>query len=169
MTIKEISLSEVASKASFNQNLDDANGKTTLLHESGNSANKAAWTGHTSKVVYKVDNAEKILENGAEPWYFCTTDGTKPQVYGTVGNEYRKSDMLLIPQNLEGVKLTINYTIKSPDSVELPQSFTKTFTAGEDWKIGYRYIYNISIDFDPITLAPMVSIFTDASSTDIAL
>ena len=168
--IYEIALSNVASKATFNQNLDDENGKTTKLPTiAGTSTNEAAWTGHSNKVVYKVDNAEKILENGAAAWYFCTTDGTKPQVYGTDGNNYRKSDLILIPQNLEGVTLTINYTIKSPDSVELPQQFTHTFEASDVWEMGYRYIYNISIDFDPITLAPMVSIFTDATETGVEI
>lgn len=168
--IEKISLSNVASQATFNQNLDDANTMTTKLPTiTGTSAVEAAWTGHSNKVVYKVDNTEKILENGAEAWYFCTTDGTKPQVYGTDGTNYRKSDLILIPQDLDGVTLTIDYTIKSPDSVELPQQFTKTFTAGDVWKMGYRYIYNISIDFDPITLAPMVSIFTDATETGVEM
>ncbi|MBR4294569.1 MAG: fimbrillin family protein [Bacteroidaceae bacterium] len=168
--ITSITLSNVASKAYFSQNLDDANEKTTLLPTSaGTSASAAAWTGQTAKVAYTVDNAEKILENGAEPWYFCTTDGKKPQVYGAVGNEYRKSDLLLIPQNLDGVELTINYTIKSADSEELAQEHVVTFDSTSEWKIGYRYIYNIAIDFDPITLAPMVSLFVDATGTDIAI
>ncbi len=168
--IKEITLSNVASKATFNQNLDDANEETTTLPTvTGTSTEAAAWTNHGEKVVYTVDNAEKILENGAEPWYFCTASYSKPAVYGADGNNYRKSDFILIPQNLEGVTLTINYTIKSPDSVELPQQFTKTFTTDDEWKIGYRYIYNISIDFDPITLAPMVSVFVDADETGVII
>lgn len=164
--IKEIYLSNVASTATFNQNLVDDNDETTTLPTTqGHSTNEAAWTEPKNFVVYNVDNAEKILENGAEPWYFCTADGSKPQVFGTVGNEYRYSDLILIPQNLENVVLTIKYTIQSTDSKELPQTYTKTFTDADEWIMGYRYIYNISFDFDPITLAPMVSVFVDATET----
>ena len=168
--IEKIALSNVASQATFNQNLNDADSETTKLPTiAGTSTDEAAWTDHSNMVTYNVDNTLKILENGAEAWYFCTSDGTKPQVYGTDGNNYRKSDLILIPQDLAGVTLTITYTIKSPDSAELPQEFTHTFTSSDVWKMGYRYIYNISIDFDPITLAPMVSIFTDATETNVEM
>ena len=164
--IQKITLSNVASKAYFAQNLENADGETTTLPTTqGHSTNEAAWTGHTSMVQYTVDNTAKILENGAGPWYFCTSDGSKPQVFGTVGNEYRYSDLILIPQNLENVVLTIKYTIQSTDSEELPQTYTHEFTAADEWIMGYRYIYNILFDFDPITLAPMVSVFVDATET----
>lgn len=170
--IKTITLSNVASTASFNQNLDDANAKTTKLPTiAGTSTYEAAWTGHSTPVAYSVDNSNKILENvdGAAPYYFCTTDGKAPAYYGADTNNYRKSDFILIPQNLDGVTLTIAYTIKTADSAEIDQTFTKVFTSTAEWKMGYRYIYNIAIGFNPITLAPMVTLYEDVTDINVAI
>ena len=172
--IKTITLSNVASKASFNQYLDDDDAKKTKLPTiaagTGTSTNEAAWKDHSTYVAYSVDNSEKILENkdDAAPWYFCTTDGTAPAYYGAANN-YRKSDFILIPQNLDGVTLTIKYTIKTPDSEEIDQTFTKVFTSTAEWKMGYRYIYNIAIGFNPITLAPMVTLYEDVTDINVAI
>ena len=162
--ITSIKLNNVKSTADFDQNLTDADGKTTKMPDgSGNSTNVAVWSGHDVPVTYTVDNAENIL--GTNAYYPSTASQTAP-----VATNYRKSDFILIPQTLEGVELAIEYTVKSSDSAELPQSFTKTFTASDEWIIGYRYIYNITIDFDPITLNPIVSVFADATpSTGIEL
>lgn len=159
VTIKGISLSGVESKATFNQNLDNANGATTKLPGiGGSSGNAATWTGAGEKVTYTVDNVDKLLTTDA--FYFCTNSTEAPDYEGY----YRKSDLLLIPQNLNGVKLTIDYTIKSTGGAEIAQQHVVTYDALSKWDIGYRYIYNIQISFDPINLNPIVEVFENAGS-----
>lgn len=173
--IKSITLEDVASKATFNQNLDDKSGATTNLPTttgtSTNSETTAAWTGQDVDVDYSVDivNAGYVLNNDASPaaYWPCTGKDEAPVYRGTDNDKYRYTDLMLIPQNLDGVTLRIKYTIKTPESIELDQVFTKTFTSTDIWKIGYRYIYNVTIGFDPITFAPKVSLWVDATSTDV--
>lgn len=163
VTIKGISLSGVESKATFNQNLDNANGATTKLPDgTGTSGNAAAWVGAGEKVTYTVDNADELLTTSA--FYFCTNSTAAPDYTGY----YRNSDLLLIPQNLDGVKLTIDYTIKSTGGEEIAQQHVVTYDSSSKWDIGYRYIYNIQISFDPINLNPIVEVFVDANG-DIAI
>lgn len=173
--IKSITLEDVASKATFKQNLDDESGATTNLPTttgtSTNSDNAAAWTGQDVKVDYSVDivSAGHILNNTASPaaYWPCTGEDVAPVYHGTDNDKFRYTDLMLIPQDLNGVTLKILYTIKTTDSSEeLDQVFTNTFTSG-NWKIGYRYIYNVTIGFDPITFAPKVSHWVDATSTDV--
>lgn len=161
--ITDIWLENVASKANFNQNLADVNGATTTT---------AVWTTYpSSKVTYKVDNAEKILDNidSAPAYWPCNGTTSAPEYHGTDNDKYRYTDLMLIPQNLDGVTLRIKYTIKTPESIELDQVFTKTFTSTDIWEIGYRYIYNVTIGFDPITFAPKVSLWVDATSTNVVV
>lgn len=173
--IKSITLEDVASKATFKQNLDDESGATTNLPTttgtSTNSDNAAAWTGQDVKVDYSVDIVADgyVLNNDASPaaYWPCTGGDVEPVYHGTDDNKFRYTDLMLIPQDLDGVTLKILYTIKTTDSAELDQVFTNTFTSSDIWKIGYRYIYNVTIGFDPITFAPKVSLWVDATSTDV--
>lgn len=172
--IKNIILEGVASKATFKQKLDDESGATTNLPTTTgtptNSDNAAAWTGQDVKVNYSVDivTGGYVLNNDASPAaYWPCTDGDVAPVYKD-GDKYRYTDLMLIPQDLNGVTLKILYTIKTTDSEELDQVFTNTFTSG-NWKIGYRYIYNVTIGFDPITFAPKVSLWVDATSTEVEI
>lgn len=173
--IKSIILEDVASKATFKQNLDDESGATTNLPTTTgtdtNSDIAAAWTGQDVDVDYSVDivAAGYVLNNDASPaaYWPCTGDDVAPVYHGTDNDKFRYTDLMLIPQDLDGVTLKILYTIKTTDSDELDQVFTKTFTSSDIWKIGYRYIYNVTIGFDPITFAPKVSLWVDATSTDV--
>ena len=175
--INSITLEDVASKATFKQNLDDESGATTNLPTttgtSTNSDNAAAWTGQSVEVDYSVDivPAGYVLNNDASPaaYWPCTGGDVAPVYHGTDNDKFRKTDLMLIPQSLDGVTLKILYTIKTTDSAELGQVFTKTFTSSDIWKIGYRYIYNVTIGFDPITFAPKVSLWVDATSTGVEI
>lgn len=162
--ITGISLSGVESTATFNQNLDNANGATTKLPDgTGTSGNPAAWVGAGVPVTYTVDDAADVTLS-ASAYYFCTSSTTAPDYTGY----YRNSDLLLIPQNLNGVKLTIDYTIQSTGGAEIAQKHVVTYDSSSKWDIGYRYIYNIQISFDPINLNPIVEVFVDANG-DVAI
>jgi hypothetical protein len=80
----------------------------------------------------------------------------------------RSTDLMLIPQPLTGITLTVNYTIKSKDSSAIPQVSTINLTApsghGNAWDWGYRYIYTITIGLENISIEPYVTGWQDVHS-----
>jgi hypothetical protein len=54
----------------------------------------------------------------------------------------------------------------SPDSDPIDQYYEVKLA--DSWKMGYRYVYNVTFGFDPITFAPTVEVFVDANG-DIAI
>lgn len=88
---------------------------------------------------------------------------------------YRKTDFILLPQKVdkepqgtfdgEDIILVIEYSIQHGGGTPIDQVYSTDFTAStatKVWLSGYRYIYNVTISLDPITLAPSVNVWTDA-------
>lgn len=92
---------------------------------------------------------------------------------------YRNTDFILLPQKVdkgdlnvlddgEDIKLVIEYSIQHDGGTPIEQVYSTDFTATDAtkvWKSGYRYTYNVTISLDPITLAPSVDVWTDATLT----
>ena len=174
--LKGIKFTNVANKATFCQNLTDSKGLLTktpaALADISNNQNLsdelAAWTTADSREVYSVADAEYTLDNSATPtaYWPCTKSASSPDDTKTAN--VRKTDLILIPQKHnkaddDKISLTINYSIQSSNGVEIDQVYTKDLGTGE-WKIGYRYKYNVEFGFDPITLAPTVNVWADADA-----
>lgn len=165
VTITGISLTGVVSTATFKQNLNDADDATTKtdLLTTGTSTLKASWTPSGTKAAYTVDFADpttpKVLST-TEYWP-CTNLYTTATP--TESGNFRATDLMLIPQDVSGVKLIIYYTIKTPDSSPIVQSYEANLTG--TWNIGYRYVYNITFGFDPITFAPTVDVWEPVGNT----
>lgn len=161
VTIKDISLSNVKSQGTFNQNLNDVTGATTKTERlSGNSTNKAAWTFDVPATTekYTVDLSDVALSTSA--FWPCTDSNTEP-----VLAEFRATDLMLIPQEVNNVTLRIDYSIETVDSDPIDQYY-ETKLSG-NWNIGYRYIYNVQFSFDPITFAPAVDVWQTVSDLNV--
>lgn len=96
----------------------------------------------------------------------------------TAGEEVTSSEknfehnaIIALPQALEDdAKVTVEYTIQSSGSTAIEQTKTvdlKTLTA--EWKMGYRYIYNITISLSKIYFSPEVEAWKDAPMSSIDL
>lgn len=157
--LKSIKLNNVVKKGNFNQNLDDANEKLTnypTVESSKESATAAAWTLSTvpsDKVTYTVTKDQAL---STTMYYTATNSTTKPVAYA---GGYRNADHILIPQPVSGVELEINYSIQHTGYDELLQVYKVNLSG--NWVIGHRYIYNIKISLDPITLSPTVHVWSD--------
>lgn len=161
--ITGIKLSNVVSKATFKQNLNDENGATTKTEKlSGNSDVNASWNPSITKNDYVVDLTHTDLSTTA--FWPCTNSTTAPVTTGVFNT--RNTDLILIPQNVDNVTLRIDYSIMSPDSDPIDQYYEVKLA--DSWKMGYRYVYNVTFGFDPITFAPTVEVFVDANG-DIAI
>lgn len=88
---------------------------------------------------------------------------------------YRNTDFILLPQDVdkknlnaidagEDIMLVIKYSIQHGSGTPIEQVYSTDFIATDatkEWKSGYRYIYNVTISLDPITLAPSVDVWTN--------
>ena len=162
VTIKGISLKNVVTEGTFCQNLDDANNKTTKTDKlSGTSSTAAAWTwGSTAtKATYKVDLTATSLDNDDDIAAFWPC-GNSSDTY------FRATDLMLIPQPVSDVTLRIDYSIETPDTqAPIDQYYEAKLTGA--WNIGYRYVYNITFGFDPITFAPTVDVWQEISDLNV--
>lgn len=156
ITLKEISLLNIKSKGTFNQNLKDANGETT-------AADAELWVGQSELKNYVISGLNQVLD--ANPYYPSTKGTGNP----TVADGLRKSDFILLPHEFEEnigyiPTIQVKYTIKSPDSapIDQVQEVSLVHLTGE-WKWGHRYIYNLIIALDKIYFEPYVTPWTDAS------
>lgn len=158
ITLKEISLLNIKSSGTFDQNLKDANGETT-------DADAELWAGQNEYKDYVISGLDQDLDANA---YYPSTDGT---VSPAVAGGLRKSDFILLPQEFDEQNynfiptIQVKYTIQSPSSAPIDQVqevALKHLTGGE-WKWGHRYIYNIIIALDKIYFEPYVTPWTDAS------
>lgn len=164
LRLHNIKLNNVANTGTFSQNLDDATGKLTNLPPAtvqGNESNTpAAWAvsgSHTYKIK-ATDDLNYTLTNDA--YYTSNSSTTAPDYV----NDFRAADWILLPQRLDvatPVELEINYSIQHAGYEELMQVHKVDLTGY--WEIGKRYIYNITISLDPITLAPSVEIWETGS------
>lgn len=155
ITLKEISLLNIKSSGYFSQKLKDANGETT-------AANAEVWSGQNEPEDYVISGLNQVLDANA---YYPSTNGTGSP---TVADGLRKSDFILLPQKFEAYDpiptIQVKYTIESPDSDPIDQVQDVSLrTLTEEWKWGYRYIYNIIIALDKIYFEPYVTPWTDAS------
>lgn len=114
-------------------------------------------------------------EKPAEP---ANPAGARTRAAGNLTG-YRNTDFILLPQLVDkGVKgtiesdedimLVIEYSIQHGSGTPIEQKYSTYFTATgatNEWLSGYRYIYNVTISLDPITLAPSVNVWTDATLT----
>lgn len=117
------------------------------------------------------DPTKSEEEKPAEP---AEPAGARTRAAGNLTG-YRKTDFILLPQLVDkGVKdtpdagediiLVIEYSIQHGGGTPIDQVYSTDFTAPtatKEWKSGYRYIYNVTISLDPITLAPSVNVWTD--------
>jgi hypothetical protein len=180
--LKGITINQIGSVASFDQNLNDGDGYITNCPnrksyddeeeddqftpelEEGQilSTNAAAWSTPTAPLNYTVsgiDAAGVVLSNTA---HWTATGNTTPPAEDA--SNLRKTDFILLPQSVAGKTITINYSIQHGVGVELNQTYEYTIPAGSKWLMGYRYIYTIEISLDPILLAPSVQVWERAEA-----
>lgn len=156
ITLQSITVIDAAEVASFNQNLVDENGKVTT---------NAAWDTNDNGVPpltnYPVDiNVNQVITT--TPYY---PSGITKETAATDG--LRATDLILLPQDLSGVTVKINYTIDNKGAGSLvagdnSEALTQIAElplktdAVPAWEMGKRYIYNIVIGLDTITFEPYV-------------
>ena len=166
VTIKSIQLVDIYDSGAFAQNIENADGKFTNTPERAarykNSPNDndslsvlstemATWTAKGSKVNYSVSavGAGMVLDTSLKTAF-------------TSAGSPKNTDLILIPQNFETVnttaRLLITYDIDvkgNGDGVDFAnQKYSKNLKDfHKEWKMGYRYTYNISINLEPITFA----------------
>ena len=165
ITLKEISLLNIKSKGTFNQNLKDANGETT-------AANAELWSGQKEPNNYVISGLNQVLDANA---YYPSINGKSSPA---VANGLRKSDFILLPQKFDSYApfptIQVKYTIQSPDSAPIDQVQevslrNLTEELGQEWKWGHRYIYNIIIALDKIYFEPYVQDWVDVAASNITL
>ena len=172
ITLKQIQVYNAVSQGSFNQNLADENGATTTVPDDKDATNPAAWTfaATPEKSNYNVDinnTAGVVLSTAA--YYPSTNSNTAPVAAAGL----RASDLILLPQDLEGVTLRIEYTIKNSGAgseelsqiAELPLD-GKTVS---EWVMGKRYIYNITIGLETIYFEPYVQDWVNVAAGDLTI
>lgn len=165
ITLKKIEVHQAVSKGSFNQNLADANGATTT--DAGATA--PAWTFDATpeRADYVVDNTADIELSTTAHYPAGITNTT------AATNGLRATDLILLPQDLAGVTLRVEYTIKNSDAgsqelaqiAELPLSTTNVAA----WEMGKRYIYNITIGLDTIYFEPYVQDWVDVNMGNLTI
>lgn len=165
ITLKKIEVHQAVSKGSFNQNLADANGATTT--DAGATA--PAWTFDATPVRadYVVDNTADIELSTTAHYPAGITNAT------AATNGLRATDLILLPQDLAGVTLRVEYTIKNSGagSEELYQiaELPLGTTAVAAWEMGKRYIYNITIGLDTIYFEPYVQDWVDVDMGNLTI
>ena len=170
ITLTGLTLNNVVSKGTFVQNIGDTNGDQTVAPRVDDNLGND-WTLSAEKANYTVfpnvsNEATSFLLNTTAYWPVNNANvADAPKAY-TAG--LRSTDLMLIPQPLTGITLTVNYTIKSKDSSAIPQVSTINLTApsghGNAWDWGYRYIYTITIGLENISIEPYVTGWQDVHS-----
>ena len=162
ITLKQIQVYNAVSQGSFNQNLADENGATTTV--------AAVWTfaATPERRNYNVDGT-KDVKLSTDAYYPSTNSTTAPVAAAGL----RASDLILLPQDLEGVTLRIEYTIKNSGdgSMELKQIAELPLDGNtvSEWVMGKRYIYNITIGLDTIYFEPYVQDWVDVAAGDLTI
>ena len=165
ITLKKIEVHQAVSKGSFNQNLADKNGATTTDAD----ATAPAWTFDATPVRadYVVDNTADIILSTTVHYPAGITNAT------AATNGLRATDLILLPQDLAGVTLRVEYTIKNSDkgSDELYQiaELPLGTSAVAAWEMGKRYIYNITIGLDTIYFEPYVQDWVDVDMGNLTI
>jgi len=160
--LTKLSLVDVCSKGSFNQNLTDANGDLT-------DEDWAGWSGLADRTEYVVFEGAHPLSNSN-----ALVPGVAPGTQSDV-TDVQNSHLILLPQPLAGAKLYVEYKIMninvSPATV-IEQTATvdlSTFDV-DNWFRGKRYIYNITFGLDKIYFDPIVTNWEQVTVTpDVAI
>ena len=149
IVLKKISIKNVRSQATFNQGLEDGNGKVTKP-----VADHFGWAGHSYKKEYVAYNSAKILTTTAE-----YTENIK--VTNLRENDVQNTNLILLPQEFTDQQLYIEYEIVNKNvNPELIVAQNATFNLnyyGASWERGKRYVYNLTFGFDQIYFAPEVT------------
>ena len=155
ITLQGITVQNAISTKSFDQSLADENGAVTR------NAHWNAPTTASNPVNYPVDiTANQVITT--TPYY---PSGITKETAAT--NGLRATDLILLPQNLDGITVKINYTINNNGAGSLvagdnSEALTQIAElplktdAVPAWEMGKRYIYNIVIGLDTITFEPYV-------------
>ena len=173
--IKSIQLVDIYDSGAFAQNIENLNEKLTNTPEraaryenlpnnssSVLSTGEATWTAQGSKVNYSVSAVGTGM----------VLDTSLKTAFGSAGLQ-KNTDLILIPQNFETVNTTasllITYDIDVKGNGEGVDFANQVYSKNlkdfhKEWKMGYRYTYNISINLEPITFAPTVEAWVDADA-----
>ena len=167
ITLTGLTLNNVVRKGTFTQNIADATGEVTDAPVQKNTTGDdwALSADASDKVAYAVQNANMLLTTTP---YWPAVSAYNAAAPANFVNGLRKTDLMLIPQSLENVTLTVNYTIKSATSSSaIAQTSTIELSelTTDDWDWGYRYIYTITIGLEKISIEPYVTPWTDVTSS----
>ncbi len=189
-----ITVNKVVNKGTFKQNLLAAKTGDSDTNTDTDADNEPAWTVDATNnlmdyAVYPLTVGSELELSNTEQYVNGAVDGDD-ETYGTsnppatpngtdnVNNDgKRRSDLILIPQNLkrgentdDKVTVTINYTIKTGTADAIAQESTFQLAVapesdGSDvtykWEMGKRYIYHIVIGLDKIYFNPQVTNWED--------
>lgn len=165
LIVKKIELLNVASQASFDQNLADADLATSTA---------GVWTGFADKTIYKVDlpSTDGITLSSTEVYYARNGQTTAP----AAASGRQTTDFILIPQVLDddrvngnNIKLRVTFTLQNDQmAAPITQVITKDLITDTvtEWKEGCRYLYTISVDLDEIYFEPSVTNWVDVDVND---
>lgn len=162
ITLTGLTLNNVATQGTFVQNI--AGDQASTVAPTTQNGEGDDWTVvDASKKSYAIGNANMLLTTTA---YWPAVSAYNAAAPANFVNGLRNTDLMLIPQSLANVTLTVNYTIKSAtSSTAIAQTSTinlSTLTT-DDWDWGYRYIYTITIGLEEITIEPYVTPWTDVT------
>lgn len=165
LIVKEIELLNVASQASFDQSLADANLATSTA---------GVWTDFAVNKIYKVDlpSVDGITLSSTDVLYARSGQTTAP----AAADGRQATDLILIPQKLDvdrangnNIKLRVTFTLQNDQmAAPITQVITKDLITDTvtEWKEGCRYLYTISVDLDEIYFEPSVTPWVDVNVTD---
>ena len=158
LIVKKIELLNVASKASFDQSLDDANLATST---------EGVWTGFADEKDYTVDlpSVDGITLSSTNVLYARNGQTTAP----AAADGRQATDFILIPQELDAIKLRVTFTLQNDQmAAPIQQVITKDILTPnvDEWKEGCRYLYTISVDLDEIYFEPSVTAWDNVEVTD---
>ena len=165
LIVKKIELLNVASEASFDQNLADADLATSTA---------GVWTGFADKTNYTVDlpSVDGITLSSTNVLYARNGQVDAP----AAASGRQSTDFILIPQVLDddrvngnNIKLRVTFTLKNDQmAAPIQQVITKDLITDTvtEWKEGCRYLYTISVDLDEIYFEPSVTNWVDVNVND---
>lgn len=162
ITLTGLTLNNVATQGTFVQNI--AGDQASTVAPTTKNGEGDDWTVvDASKKSYAIGNANMLLTTTA---YWPAVSAYNAAAPSTFADGLRKTDLMLIPQSLANVTLTVNYTIKSATSstaIEQTSTINLSTLTTDDWDWGYRYIYTITIGLEEITIEPYVTPWTDVT------
>ena len=158
LIVKKIELLNVASQASFDQNLADANLATSTA---------GVWTGFAENKTYAVDlpSVNGITLSSTDVLYARNGQTTAP----AAADGRQATDLILIPQELDAIKLRVTFTLQNDQmAAPIQQVITKDILTPnvDEWIEGCRYLYTISVDLDEIYFEPSVTPWDNVEVTD---